>query len=179
VGADVPTHPTSRVHGRASSTPGAVLNPEGLTMTKRLAALIAAALSFIVVLTVALWGAQFGIDGNLSRSLTPGATVPINVRITNPHFYPIVVDKVTVRIVRIIPARKGDHCAASNFTLTQGAPLAVRIDAYAKTTLEASAPGTSELPSLRLTDNRAKLEDGCQGATIQLGYSAAGSWWTK
>jgi hypothetical protein len=148
-------------------------------MTKRLAALIAAAFSFILVLTIALWGAQFGIDGTLSRTLTPGATVPINVRITNPHFYPIVVSAVSVRIVRVTPAHKGDHCGADNFTLIQGAPLTVRLGAYTKTTLHSSGADAAALPSIRLTGEQSRLENGCQGATIQLGYSAAGSWWTK
>lgn len=148
-------------------------------MTKRLAALIAAAFSFIIFLTIALWGAQFGIDGNLSRALNPGTTVPINVRITNPHFYPIVVDDVTVRIVRVIPATSGAHCVADNFTLTQGAPLTVRLDSETTTTLRAVARSAAELPSIRLTDNGSKLDNGCQGATIQLGYSASGSWWTR
>ena len=96
-------------------------------MTKRVAAFCAALLSFVVFLIVALWGATFGIDGNTTRALVPGSTAPINVRISNPHFYPITVSNLAVRIVSITPAHKGAKCSPSNFTLRQaaGCPRAI------------------------------------------------------
>jgi hypothetical protein len=148
-------------------------------MTKRLAALIAAIISFVVFLVVALWGATFEIDGNLSRSLMPGSTVPINIRISNPHFYPIVVSDVNVRIVRITPAHKGQTCSARNFTIVQAKPFRVSIAAFSSTTTRAIASRTAAMPSIRLTGTQSKLENGCQGAKIQLGYSASGTWWTR
>jgi hypothetical protein len=148
-------------------------------MKKRYAAICAALLSFVVVLVIVLWGATFGIDGNTSRALLPGTTAPINVRISNPHFYPIVVSDLTVRIASITTARKGATCRASNFTLTQAHGFRVRLDANSTVTMKSISTSTNEWPSLHLIGNQARLDDGCQGATINLTYSAAGSWWTK
>jgi hypothetical protein len=148
-------------------------------MKKRYAAICAALLSFVVVLVIVLWGATFGIDGNTSRALLPGTTAPINVRISNPHFYPIIVSDLTVRIASITPAHKGDTCHASNFTLHQARGFRVRLDANSTITMKSISSTTDEWPSLHLIANQAQLENGCQGATINLAYSAAGSWWTK
>jgi hypothetical protein len=148
-------------------------------MTKRLAAFCAALLSFAVFLIVALWGATFGIDGNTSRSLLPGSTAPINIRISNPHFYPIVVSQLTVRIASITPGRKGETCPASNFSLRQARKFTVRLNAHSTVAMKSISPTTAGWPSVHLTGDQATLADGCQGATINLAYSAAGTWWTK
>ncbi|MDQ1548295.1 MAG: hypothetical protein QOH69_3199 [Actinomycetota bacterium] len=148
-------------------------------MTKRLAAFCAAFLSFVIFLVVALWGATFGIDGNTSRPLLPGTTAPIDIQISNPHFYPIVVGDLKVRIVSITPARKGETCRLSNFTLHQAPRFSVRLDGHSTVTMSSISPRTTGWPSVHLTGNQAELDDGCQGATINLAYSAAGTWWTK
>jgi hypothetical protein len=148
-------------------------------MTKRLAAFCAAALSFVVFLVVAMWGATFGIDGNTSRSLLPGTTVPINVRITNPHFYAIAVSDLTVRIVGVTTVHKGAKCSVSNFTVRQAPSFTLRIAAGSTVTMTSVSPDRSGLPSLHLTGDQAKLDDGCQGATVDLAYSAAGTWWAQ
>jgi hypothetical protein len=148
-------------------------------MTKRLAAFCAALLSFVIFLIVALWGATFGIDGNTTRALLPGSTAPINVRITNPHFYPITVSNLTVRIASITPARKGAKCSPSNFTVRQADKFSVQLGPFSAVTLKGTSLSTSGWPSLSLTGVASKLEDGCQGATVNLAYFAHGSWWTK
>ena len=148
-------------------------------MTKRVAAFCAALLSFVVFLIVALWGATFGIDGNTTRALVPGSTAPINVRISNPHFYPITVSNLAVRIVSITPAHKGAKCSPSNFTLRQAAGFAVHIPAFSSVTMDAVSSSTTAWPSLHLTGVQSKLDNGCQGAKITLAYSAKGSWWTR
>jgi hypothetical protein len=148
-------------------------------MTKRVAAFCAALLSFVVFLGLALWGATFGIDGNTTRTLLPGSTAPINVRISNPHFYPITVSNLTVRIASITPARKGATCSASNFTVRQGDRFSVSLPAFSMVTLNDISSSTSGWPSLHLTGVQSELDDGCQGATVNLAYSAKGSWWTK
>jgi hypothetical protein len=148
-------------------------------MTKRVAALCAALLSFVVFLTVALWGATFGIDGGTSSALHPGSTVPINVRISNPHFYPITVSDLTVRIASITPARKGATCRVSNYTVTQARHFSARIPALSSVGIRTILSNSSEWPSLHLTADPAKIDAGCQGATINLAYSASGNWWIK
>ena len=148
-------------------------------MTKRLAALCAALLSFVVFLVIALWGATFGIDGNISRTLHPGTTAPINLRISNPHFYPIVVSNVTVRIASITPAHRGEICRVSNFTVRQARDFSVRLDAHSSVSINGTSLGKAGWPSLHLTGDLNKIDNGCQGATINLAYSAAGSWWTR
>jgi hypothetical protein len=148
-------------------------------MTKRFAAFCAAILSFVVFLIVALWGSTFGIDGNASRSLHPGTAATINVRISNPHFYPIVVSDLTVRIASVTPAHKGDACRAADFTIRQASNFRILLDAHSTVTVDSNAAATTDLPSLQLTGDDSKVDDGCQGATLTLAYSAAGSWWTR
>src|SRR3978361_1711382 len=104
-------------------------------MTKRLAALCAALLSFVVFLVVALWGATFGIDGNTARSLMPGSKAPIHIRLSNPHFYPIVVSDLTVRTASVTPARKGLTCRPSDFTVRQAHDFRVRLEANSSPTI--------------------------------------------
>ncbi len=149
-------------------------------MTKRVIAFCIALLSsFAVFLVIALWGATFGIDGSTSRALHPGSTVPINVRISNPHFYPIVVSDLQVHIVSVTPARTGETCRISNYSVKQGAHVAVRLAPFSAASMKSTSLKSSEWPSLHLTGNKATLDNGCQGATIHLAYSASGSWWTK
>ncbi|HEX4400766.1 MAG TPA: hypothetical protein VHZ98_05540 [Galbitalea sp.] len=148
-------------------------------MTKRFAAFCAALLSFVVFLVVALWGAQFGIDGSISRSLLPGSTAPINIRISNPHFYPITVDELNVRISSISTVHKGETCSIDNFTVHQAKPVTVHLAPYAAVSLGSVSPSSQSWPSVHLTGNQAKLDNGCQGATLHLTYTAAGSWWSR
>lgn len=148
-------------------------------MTKRFAAFCAALVSFAVFLVVALWGATFGIDGNTSRSLMPGTTVPINIRISNPHFYPIVVSDLTVRIASITTVHKGATCSPSNFTVTQASNFAVHVAALSSVTMSNASNTTVGWPSVHLTGDQAKLEDGCQGATVNFAYAADGTWWPR
>jgi len=149
-------------------------------MTKRLVAFFAALLSsFAVFVVVALWGGSFGLDGTTPRALHPGTTVPINVRISNPHFYPIVVSDLRVRIASITPAHKGVTCRISNYTLTQASNFSVRLDPFSSASMKSISSSSSDWPTLHLTGNLDKIDSGCQGATVNLAYSASGSWWTK
>jgi len=147
-------------------------------MTKRVAAFCAALLSFAVFLVVALWGAAFGIDGNVEHSLLPGKTVPINIRISNPHFYPITVGDLTVRIASITPAHEGDKCSANNFAIRQAPQFSAHLPAFGAVTMKDISSSTKKWPSLQLIDT-SKLDDGCQGARITLAYAAGGTWWAK
>jgi hypothetical protein len=156
-----------------------VLNPEGLTMTKRYAAFCAALLSFVVFLSLALWGAEFGIDGNIARALLPGSTAPIDIRISNPHFYPITVSALNVQISSITTVRKGESCSMDDFTVHQGKSISVHLAPYSAVSLSGISPSSQDWPSVHLIGNEAKLDDGCQGATLHLTYTAAGTWWLK
>ena len=148
-------------------------------MKKRSAAICAALLSVVVVIVVVLWGATFGIKGNTSRALLPGSTAPINVRISNPHFYPIVVSDLTVRIASITTVHKGDICRLTNYTLQQAQGFTVRLNANSTITMKSISSNADNWPSLHLIGNVRRLDNGCQGATVNLAYAAAGTWWTK
>jgi hypothetical protein len=148
-------------------------------MTKRVAAFCAALISFVVFLIIVLWGATFGIDGSIKGALNPGSTMPINVRISNPHFYPLYVRNLTVRIASITTAHKGETCRVSNYTLTQPKHFSERLAPFSSIAMQAITSKTSEWPSLHLIGDLSKIDNGCQGATINLAYSASGSWWKK
>jgi hypothetical protein len=177
--AHAPRPSTPRVHGRAKRHPNAVSNPEGPTMTKRVAAFCAALITFVVFLIVALWGETFGIDGGTTGALHPGSSVPINVRITNSHFYPIYVTGLKVRITSITPAHKGEKCDASNYSLTQSHDFTVRVAAFSAVSMPSIESSSSKWPALHLTGKHGTVDNGCQGATVNLAFSASGSWWKK
>ena len=148
-------------------------------MTKRVAAFCAALITFVVFLIVALWGQTFGIDGGTNGVLQPGSSVPVNVRISNSHFYPIYVTGLKVRIASVTPARKGETCSASNYSLTQSRTFTARVAPFSAVSMTSIESKTSNWPSLHLIGKQGKVDDGCQGATVNLAFSASGSWWKR
>jgi hypothetical protein len=61
----------------------------------------------------------------------------------------------------------------------QAKPVTVHLAPYAAVSLQSIAPSAQAWPSVHLTGNQAKLDNGCQGATLHLTYTASGTWWSK
>jgi hypothetical protein len=55
----------------------------------------------------------------------------------------------------------------------------VRLAAFSTVTMDDFSTAPTAWPSLHLTGVASKLEDGCQGATVTLAYSAKGTWWSQ
>jgi hypothetical protein len=119
----------------------------------------------------------FSISGNLTTQLTPGATIPLNLSITNPNNKGLALTSLSVSV--------------SGITRTQAAVAAVlpcTLADYVVTNYSGSYPlavpaGTSSLQSLGLPPalwpqiamlDTVLNQDGCKGATLQLAYSGAG-----
>ena len=122
MGAALAPRPSNPARSRSRKTASqCCVRSRRATMTKRVAAFCAALLSFVVFLIVALWGATFRNRRQHSRARSlPGSTAPINVRISNPHFYPITVSNLTVRIASITPAHKGADLLAQQLHAAPG-----------------------------------------------------------
>jgi hypothetical protein len=121
--------------------------------------------------------AAFQIQGDATAPVSPGITVPLDLRFTNPHVESMTVThlKVTVRKLTAPGADRDHSCSVSDYRLTQ-------IADSVEITLPPSA--TTDFRDLRIPEKRwpqigmiygESNQDGCRGATLKLGYSAFGT----
>ncbi len=75
---------------------------------------------------------QFTISGDAAGSLSPGATRPIDLTLTNPDDKSMSVTNVTVTIRSVVPLA-GRTCAASDYTVAQyGGPYPLVVPGHAQ-----------------------------------------------
>ena len=118
----------------------------------------------------------FGFSGDLGAPLSPGATVPLNLSISNPNNESLSLNGLSVSITGIsrtqaavaaeLPCTPGDY-AISNYS---GAyPLTIPMGHSSLQSLEIPPALWPKIAMLDTTLN----QDGCKGATLQLAYSEA------
>ena len=119
---------------------------------------------------------SFTISGDVRGAMTPGSRVPLNLSLSNPNDFEVVVDTITVT-VRDVEARRSDSdhpCSVADFEVRQ-IPRSV--------VLRLGREGTQDLSGLSLARdhwpavgmlNRPVNQDGCKGAVLTLGYEATG-----
>jgi hypothetical protein len=121
--------------------------------------------------------AAFGISGSAAGSISPGADVALDLRITNPHSEPMAVTsiKVTLRKVRA-PNADGTHpCSPADFVLYHSAAsLHVTVPASSTRTLGSLDPARYAWPHVRMR-NRSVNQDGCKGASLVFDYTGSGA----
>lgn len=131
----------------------------------------------VVQLIVQATKKTFTISGNLGAPLSPGATIPLNLSITNPTNKSLALSSLSVSVASVTRTQAavaaGLPCTPDDYVVTNYSgkyPLTVPV-------------GTSTLQSLKLSQDQwpriAMLDtslnqDGCKGATLQLAYSGAG-----
>jgi hypothetical protein len=121
--------------------------------------------------------AAFQIDGDASETISPGVSVPLDLRFMNPHEEPLTVTHLNVTIRRLTtPGADASHpCSMSDFTLTQ-MPRSVTIvlPPASTTSLRDLKIPRADRPQVGMV-SKAVNQDGCRGAQLKLGYSAFGS----
>lgn len=132
-----------------------------------------------VQLVLATTGKPFAISGNLSGTLAPGISRPLDLTLTNPNKKPISVTNLTVTVQSVTrtlyATTHNQPCTLTDYKVTQYTgtyPLAVPGNtSRALSTLAASQSSWPTVTMLNTPTN----QDGCKGATITLAYSGAGS----
>ena len=110
----------------------------------------------------------FDIAGDVAAPLVPGARQPLDLVLTNPHDFDLVVTRLEARVA----ATDRPGCApGANYRVTpiapEALPLRVRPGASSLTALGVRA---AALPHVEMP-NLATSQDDCQGARIELAYS--------
>jgi hypothetical protein len=116
-------------------------------------------------------GARFTISGTPSGSLRPGATLPVDLLITNPNLSDLRVTSLSVAI----SGTGLSACGVSNFAITPyrgNYPLIV--PAKQSRTLQSLGVTPAKYPHITLV-NLTTNQDACKGATVTLSYSGTGS----
>jgi hypothetical protein len=120
---------------------------------------------------------SFTLSGELSRVITPGVFVPLDLGISNSNDAPLVVSElnVTVSAVHAPNATAALPCTAKDFRVRQvDKKFPILVDAKATITLsQLGLPGTS-WPQVGMPVNKLTNQNGCKGASITLSYTAVG-----
>ena len=121
---------------------------------------------------------KFKIRGNLRHPLVPGASQPLNLRLTNRYRFSLKVKRLTVR-VRIDRAHAAAGCRASrDFRVT---PLARRdypIRLRPRRTRTLRALRVRRLPRVAMR-NLSTNQDVCKGARLKLRYTGRARRWPR
>jgi endonuclease YncB( thermonuclease family) len=121
--------------------------------------------------------ASFVIAGDTLETMTPGAMVPIDLALTNPHEFPISVTDLTVEI-RLVQAPNADKrhlCTVADFTVHQASGTEpITVAASSTSTLSALGLRRQLWPHIGML-NRPVNQDGCMGAALGLGYAGSGT----
>ncbi len=116
----------------------------------------------------------FTIRGTLAGSLVPGRTGTVNATITNPQRFLIEVSHLSMRIAGIrAPRGSATHpCTARDFVLGQYSGGVMLLPASRSRTLGSLLVPRAAWPRISMVDRRVN-QDGCKGATLTLGFTAA------
>lgn len=119
--------------------------------------------------------AGFAVAGNLTRSLYPGATAPLDVTVTNPFAFDIVVRRITVtpRQATVRAGQPNPACdGTDNLVVAQQySGPAVRVPRRATVSLSGLRVPQAQWPLLRMP-NLPVNQDACKSTTFTFGYSA-------
>ena len=123
-------------------------------------------------------GKDFSISGNLTDRLSPGASLPLNLALTNPNKKQISISNLTVTIQSVVRTQAAiaanKPCTLADYAVLQytgGYPLTVAGSSTA--TLSQLNIAASAFPHVVMRDTSSN-QDGCKGATVNLAYSGSG-----
>ncbi len=117
----------------------------------------------------------FSITGGTAEGLYPGAAAPpLDLSITNPNHYRIVITGLTVRVKSVNPVAKPPSpgiCTAADYGVRQlSGSYPFTVGARKTTSLSVLGFSQSQLPRIAML-NRPYNQNGCRGAVVTLAYS--------
>jgi len=149
-------------------------------MKIRLAAVCAIVMLAVAVLVgVLMHSPAFSVTGDLATPLRPGATVPLDLTIANPHTYSITVTSVKITVDSVTEAGTSEpsSCDVSNFSVIQSSAITPRVVAAGKTvTLAGLDISAAEWPQVHMLKSK-DAQDACKQVAVSLGYHATGNFW--
>lgn len=131
----------------------------------------------VVQLIVQASKKTFTISGNLGSPLSPGATIPLNLSITNPNNKSLALSSLSVSVASVTRTQAavaaGLSCTPADYAVTNYSgqyPLTVPAGEW---TLQSLKLPPNQWPRIAMLDTNSN-QDGCKGATLQLAYSGTG-----
>jgi hypothetical protein len=123
-------------------------------------------------------GKNFAITGNLAGLLSPGASRPLDLTLTNPNNKPISVTNLTVALSSVTrtsyAVAHSLPCGPGDYRITQyGGTYPLTVPANGSVALSGLHVSQTSWPQVTMLDT-ATNQDGCKGATVTLTYSGAG-----
>jgi len=130
-------------------------------------------------LVISTSSSPFTISGNLSTRLTPGATLPLELALTNPNKKSLSVTNLSVTLLSLTRTQfainSGQSCKIADYGVTQySGPYPLVIPGSSSPILLSTlgVPST-QWPKISFRDTSSN-QDGCKGATLALSYSGSG-----
>lgn len=120
---------------------------------------------------------SFMISGDVSRPITPGELVLLDLTLDNASDLDLAIDRITVAVVGIDAplADTGHPCSAADFhvrNLSNGPVL--RLAGNSVANLSGLKLPEANWPAVGML-NRPVNQDGCKGASLTLSYEASGT----
>jgi len=119
----------------------------------------------------------FTIEGSAIEPISPGVRAPLDVRLTNPHDFPMSVADLRVRVQKVSAPNADDAhpCAVGDFTVDQASSgLQITVAVRATSALSNLGVSSAKQPHVGML-NRPANQDGCKGASLTLAYTASGT----
>lgn len=135
------------------------------------------AAAVVVQLHVQTSKKTFSISGNLDAPLTPGATIPLNLSISNPNNKGLALSSLSVSITGITRTQDAVAaalpCTSADYVVTNySGPYPITVP-VGSSSLQSLGIAPALWPQIAMLDT-ALNQDGCKDATLQLAYSGAG-----
>jgi hypothetical protein len=119
---------------------------------------------------------SFTISGDVSRSISPGELVALNLTLDNTTDHDLAIDRIAVAVVAVdAPRADADHpCSVADFEVRHlSGGLVLRLAGNSAETLGSLAVPHDSWPAVGMV-NRPANQDGCKGASLTLAYEASG-----
>jgi len=120
--------------------------------------------------------ATFTIRGGVSRAISPGELVALDLTLDNTNDPDLDIDRITVVVVSVdAPRADADHpCSAADFEVRQlSGGVVLRIAGNSSAKLSGMDLPDKNWPAVGMV-NRPVNQDGCKGASLTLRYEASG-----
>jgi len=121
--------------------------------------------------------APFTIVGNATEPISPGASAPLDLKLTNTQDLPMWVTELSVRVQKVSAPNADDAhpCAIADFTVGQASrSMKISVAAGATSTLSSLGFARATWPQVGMLE-RSVNQDGCKEASLTLGYTASGT----